>query len=215
MAIEDKENVEALNKLIFGEMSGINHTYRFSGQKKIRNQSVAEHSYWTAIIAVSLARYENSMCKKYGVIKSPIIIGKLYDQCMMHDVDEVISGDINHIFKHNEESEAFKVELNKLLEKRVPNVLFDNILCGEYYKKAWKDSHKDDDYNFLLKMGDWLQLYQYAVEEYKLGNTYFLEIIKRVLWLLSQKFSNLERYSLIYAPNLIKNFIDQEWSKYE
>lgn len=214
MEIEDKENlvdVKSLDNLIFGKMSGLNHTFRFSGQKKIRNQSVAEHSYWTAIIAVALARYENMMRKKQQEILSPLNIELLYDLCIFHDVDEVITGDLNHRFKHSEEGEDFRREFSKLIDLVVPKILF-RILSGADVETSWKLSHnKNDEYNYLLKMGDWLQLLQYAVEEVELGNKKFMSKVIRVIGLIKNK-NISERYitqaRLFFVPKLIDDYLD-------
>jgi len=207
MGIQEKK----LSELVLGKMSGLNHTFRFSGMKKIRNQSVSEHSYWTAVIAASLAYYENEQRIKNGTRIAPVEVLKVYESSLMHDIEEILSGDIIHTFKHSKEGSGFINELDSLIKKVLPVQIFDKILSGDVFLKSWEDSHHDSEYSYLVKMGDWFQLLQYSVEEYELGNKNFESIILKVLELIKTK-NDAERYvqkRLLFVPDLIENFIKE------
>lgn len=203
-----KQETKDLAELVFGKMTGVNHTYRFSGIIKSKEQSVAEHSYWTALIAGSLANYENEMRRRNGKFLAKIDIGLLYQQALFHDIEEVITGDINHLFKHRKEGQDFRKLLHDLTVASVKEELFDKILNGQNYFEDWQSSHLDNENNFLIKMGDWLQLLQYTNEEYNRGNIYFTSTIKRVLKLIEDK-NNAESLKdrFLYVPDLIKELM--------
>lgn len=204
------EQVKKLMELVFGKISGLNHTYRFSGTIKTKEQSVAEHSYWTAVFAGALAKYENEMRRINGKYLSPLNIAKLYDQALFHDVEEVITGDINHLFKHRSDGVEFRTILAGLTELSIKEEIFDVILCGNQYTESWRNSHEDTEENYLIKMGDWLQLLQYTNEEYRKGNVYCIPTIKRVVKLITDKNNKeitLNRF--FYVPQLIREFSEE------
>ena len=203
-----QEDVNGLFNLILGKISGLNYTYRFSGTRKIKEQSVSEHSYWTAKIAGSLARYENKMRKENGIIEANINLALVYEHALYHDDEEVITGDINHVFKHHPEGRNFRYELNLLIKKNVVD-LFENLLLGKYFYSVWETSHDDNEITFLIKMGDWLQLLQYSIEEIKFGNKEFEKVKERVIGLLNEKNDiELNNNRLYYVPSLIKEFLE-------
>ena len=208
--MEKNPNVTKLKEIVLGKIAGLNHTYRFSGSVKTKDQSVAEHSFWTALIAGALAKYENEKRKENGKYVSPLNTAKLYEQALFHDIEEVVTGDINHLFKHRSEGKEFRKLLNELTIASVKEEIFDIILCGDIYMEDWKESHEDTEENYLIKMGDWLQLLQYVDEEYRRGNNYFIPVIKRVVKLITDKNnSELLRYRFFYTPFLIKDFLEE------
>lgn len=216
LSSEEFDILQKLENLIFGKMSGLNHTYRFSGTIKQRDQSVAEHSYWTAVIAGALANYENFMRKKKQKIVSSLDLKTLYEQALFHDIEEVITGDINHLFKNESGELKFKQELERVTRVVVKREIFDIILNGEIYFENWIKSHEETEHNYLIKMGDWLQLLQYVIEEYNIGNIYFVSTIKRVIKLIKNKNnSEKQKERFFFVPDLIDKYMVKFEEKFE
>lgn len=205
---ERKKDAEKMKELFLGKMTGLNHTYRFSGKMKNKDQSVSEHSYWTAIISLALTIYENKMRKKYANNLASLDVGKVLSMALLHDVEEVITGDINHLFKHSSSGQNFRKELDDLVKKEANLELFQKIICGEELEKFWLDSHEDSEINYIIKISDWLQLLQYVLEEKRRGNSYFQETLERVSGLLTRKtMEEIEKERLLYIPFLIRDLL--------
>lgn len=196
--------------LVFDQLSGLNYTYRFSGVLKRKEQTVAEHSFWTALIAGSLYKYEVEQRSLYKDKKIDFPLGLVYESCLVHDSEECVTGDINHNFKYYayEMDNQIKNKLEEATEKIMNEKVFSRILVGEGFWVSWKAGHEKGSLNYLIKMADWIQLLQYALEEIKAGNETFVPIKNKVLKMISDKNDLAKKEKLlIYVPELIEDFL--------
>lgn len=197
-----------LKELIFGSLVGVSYTYRFSGSKKIRNENIAEHSYYVAIIAGALAKYENEMIEKFGDVNNikQVDLLKVYEFSLFHDVEEICTSDMLHTFKAAMNRKT-KEEVDKVIDFLFEEEVAD-IFIGDKIYDIWKNSHVKNKPEYLfLKLGDWLQLLQYINEEEKLGNTNFKDIKNRGYKLILS-LTDYPVYKDYYVIKLIKHLIN-------
>jgi 5'-deoxynucleotidase YfbR-like HD superfamily hydrolase len=204
---------QSLFAMAFGRLAGINHVHRFSGSLRIREQNLATHSYWTALISGVLFQAE----LEYTVLQSKSTfsfqLGNVLQAALIHDVDEVISGDMLHTFKHNVMTKDVMQQVNTLVQKLTHKDLFiDFPYLQDFFHAAYRQSHDNVHVNFLVKMGDWVQLLQYVYEEISLGNKTMLPKLKRGINLIQQMCLDYELVEdgtderLVFVPEVMRQF---------
>ena len=154
---------------------GTNNITRWNNSRRIKDESVALHSYIVTQFADFLVErlMENAMypnisdfsCYKLKVIRS----------AMRHDFDENISGDMLYTVKSNEFNgnelakslqDFIDFKMNKIyddLDSDREKVLLKNSIC--YYD--------DKSVKAIVKVCDWLACLFYIYKERQLGNQNF------------------------------------------
>jgi 5'-deoxynucleotidase YfbR-like HD superfamily hydrolase len=82
-----------------GRVSRINHVKRYSSFPVLRPENVAEHSWWVAFIALIIS---DTLADQGIEVHTEILLRR----ALVHDVDEVMSGDVIRSFKHTNEGIA-------------------------------------------------------------------------------------------------------------
>lgn len=145
---------------------------RFSAQMRIKDESVSEHSFYTAFYAMILADLEEKIFKnkvnKESVLKT----------ALLHDIEESLTGDIIHSFKHIDKN--LNKEINRLSQKFLDN-LMDNLpeKIAKEYKILWKQAKDTTKIEGkIIEAADKLEGLIYSLNEQALGNKEFEKIIK-------------------------------------
>ena len=166
-----------LNEFIKNERN-LDKVVRFSNQMRIRDESVAEHSYHASMYAMILADMEISRGKKVDV-------EKLLRCCLVHDLEESMTGDILHGFKYSD-PELLK-NMKKMGEEFYKNLvsnLPDDITAK--YETMWKDAKDDSIEGEIIEAADKLEALMYSIEEYSMGNKNFKEMIEKIKSILDE-----------------------------
>ncbi|MFH1036449.1 MAG: YfbR-like 5'-deoxynucleotidase [Patescibacteria group bacterium] len=144
---------------------------RFSAHKRIKDQSVSEHSFHTAMYAMILADLEK---KFYG---KKLDVEKILRIALLHDLEECLTGDIIHTFKYTDKNLKTLIEKfgREYLEGLLKNL--DEEISKDYLG-FWMGSHdKNKIEGRIVEAADKLEGLFYAIDEYSLGNKEFKEII--------------------------------------
>lgn len=161
-----------LVKFVFGQHNRLSCIKRFNNTPKLSEESVAEHSYYVTFMAMVVADYLS--------IEKDIFVDmdELLRMALLHDLEEVISGDIIKPLK----SGGFKKELEMMNEKSM-HFLVDGLgEQGKYYFNSWKEAkNKITLEAMIVDLVDWLAILVYCVKEIHLGNKYFSEILEYVV----------------------------------
>ena len=152
----------------------VSHVIRFSASPQHFKESVAEHSfyvaYFTAILCDLLER------KKIKVNKE-----KAIKMALLHDLEEIFSGDILGPFKHY--SENVYLEIQKVNKELIKEVFKD--LPAELkreYILLWNEENERKSLEAeIVKIADKISLLSKCFEEIKSGNNYFKKIYQREL----------------------------------
>lgn len=132
------------------KLRGLSHTWRWNYHPRVRQESVAEHSYWVAVIVAELL---DMKCED-PIFRSRCIMAALY-----HDMEEAITGDLPSPVKRGR---AWKdVELAAF-----------NELTGEDATEV----DVDPEVKRIVKMADIVSALLFADEEYMTGNRWFTQI---------------------------------------
>lgn len=139
---------------------------RYNTIPRIKEESVAEHSY-QVIVGVK------SLCDKFGIEDN--IKLRAYDAAIMHDIPESITNDITWDAKQLF-GEEFKKQLNEIEE---------TIISG-YDEQASKDLFINKPFYIvsrelvksIVEVADVGSVINYANRELELGNSNFKEIVK-------------------------------------
>ena len=149
--IVDDYNVYKLSNII-----------RYSQQNKIKNETVAEHSYY-------VSWFVNRLCTKYSL--SDTIRLMALEAALLHDVPEVITNDITYDVKRMIPEvpallQPYEEEVIREHSSRAHKVLFNPETTDEIVAKK------------LVKHADILSVLQYCQNEEALGNKNFTELRK-------------------------------------
>jgi 5'-deoxynucleotidase YfbR-like HD superfamily hydrolase len=139
----------------------LSYLMRFAGSIKIHEESVAEHSYWTTLLAFSI--WQNYFKDK------KISLEDLFLTAMFHDWSEIITSDIIDPLKIKIKELYNKVE-DKIIIELSEKINLSNLqtLMDEFNKKSTLTG-------IIVSFADKLSCYLYINEECKLGNQNFRE----------------------------------------
>ncbi len=161
-----------LKEFFFTERN-LDRVTRFSNQIRVRDESVSEHSFHTAVYAMVLADMERANGREVDV-------EKLLRCCLIHDLEESMTGDILHGFKYSD-PELLKnmKKMGAEFYKRVVGELPDEISRG--YVSLWEEAKAGGIEGQILEAADKIEALMYCMEEYSLGNKKFKPIIDHIV----------------------------------
>jgi len=154
-----------LRQVLTGEPVRLRYIKRFSICPRVHEESVAEHSYYVAFISLMLAEDLKNQCYR-------IDVGLLLSRALLHDLDEVFSGDFIRMFKHH--NEDVNREINCAATELVANFL-QNYPAGDQRLEYWEKSKEEDIEGRILGFADFLSVVSYIWQEIHAGNVIMLQ----------------------------------------
>lgn len=138
----------------------LSNIVRYSQQNKIKQETVAEHSFY-------VCWFVNRLCTKYEL--SDKIRVMAIEAAILHDIPEVITNDITYDVKRMVPEvcallQPYEEEAIKEHSTRAHNILFHPETIEEQLAKA------------IVKHADILSVMQYCQNEEGLGNRNFTEL---------------------------------------
>lgn len=165
-----------MNSLLCGDMTRIRNVIRFSNSTRIKDESVAEHSYFTAYFALVLA------CTFSTAHNVPTSYEKVVTSAIMHDIDEAKSGDFVRHFKYSDKELKSKIEqATDGLMKGAMLGLFKSDKKDEaepaarFLHTRWKYAKEDTLEGDIVAFADFLSVLSYVVNEIACGNKKLIE----------------------------------------
>lgn len=152
-----------LSEALVGDLARLRFIIRFSNCPRIHNESVGEHSFYTALYSYMIG----TGLKFCGW---EIDMGRLLGKALMHDVDECFSGDFIRMFKHS--SPALKSEIDKassVFTQKLAKNLSSSKLLSDTFFNDWKKA-KEEDEGRVVAFADYLSVLSYVMQEIELGN---------------------------------------------
>jgi 5'-deoxynucleotidase YfbR-like HD superfamily hydrolase len=149
------------------ELRDLAHVKRWAIVRTLRDQSVAEHSYYVTM-------YANDIASHLGLDESVQLT--ILKRALWHDVDEILTGDIPGPHK------------KKLVDKVKANTFFQSAMGVIFGQRAHRDGQEvgDDPHRTqlvaaILKVADLLEAIHFLEEEATMGNKN-VEHLKGPLW---------------------------------
>lgn len=151
-----------------------------------QNETVAEHSFYVAMIARAIC---GVLAEKGIKVKTQEVLEK----ALVHDIEEMFSGDIIQPFKYSDST--LKELIDQLNVKSIEKA-FEGLPphLATHLKNLWQDYHAEAALeDKIVKISDRLSLIAYCLEQIRLGNRFMVEILDNGMKILSQyEFSWLE-----------------------
>lgn len=148
---------------------GLRHVPRFQNSPRIKDNNVAEHSYYVAL-------YTCILCEYLGF--DDLAIKNMLIYSLLHDVHEGISIDIPNNLKRLTKESSGAIERTAMTE------IFRDL---PYDIELISSSAKH-----IPKMADMIDALIYSVEEHKMGNKFFLPIILEIKFGLEKHIKKFE-----------------------
>lgn len=178
-----------LKSLLLGSSSRLRNIVRFSNSHRIQDESVAEHSFGTALYCLVIGEE-----LRQGGLQIDVELS--VKRALVHDVEESHSGDFIRTFKHSDPvlakaiDEAAERFSKKIFEEMAPPKSADVLY--ELWKKA-KDRTLE---GMLVELSDFLSVVSYVLREAQMGNRALLDENADSMGEYANKF-NAPRYEFL------------------
>ena len=168
------------------KIDALNNIERWSQKAMIKKESVAQHSYWVSFYALQFGEYLIHDDKvKHLVLKAAV----------MHDFDEIFTGDISHEVKNDSNvGKRMKSLLNELIDKQwsiqMPKILYNSLL-------KLNDLKLIEFIEKFVKLCDWYSFKHFLTIESRLGNT----LNDKLIIYCEENFNQILNQLEIYVEN--------------
>lgn len=187
--------------LAFNPLSRMSEVCRYSSVYQEVNETLAEH-----VAEVSTMSY--LIAKKLISMGEIVNIGDLLEKCLLHDMDEVLTGDVPRNTKYA--TTAVHTELNKVADEAVK--LIEAMLGDVSVFSVWSNA-KSGKEGVILKIVDMLCVVKKCVTEIELrGNLSFLKVVSEVEIHLGKMLSDDSTYSAFdkdESKSLLRDLVGQ------
>jgi putative hydrolases of HD superfamily len=155
------------------------HVMRFNLKPQHFPESVADHSYFTAYIVAIL-------CNVLEKEREHVDTKKALEMALVHDMEEMFSGDIVTPFKHySAEVEEAIAKVNREMIPSVFKGLPDEL--SSHFIGLWTEEGKGESTEAqIVKVADKLSLLAKCAEEVRVGNEFFQEIYEKNIQFLEE-----------------------------
>lgn len=155
---------EAVNEVMFGKITRLSHTWRYSAQPVLVRENVAEHSFWTAMIGVTIA-YETGQ---------PNLAGNVALQAIVHDIEECLTGDLVRDMKYA--TTEFREAIKSIEERFVGGLVAKMGPTGQIIQARWRGAKDNSSSGRIVRLADALSVIAYCTREATMGNNNLSEI---------------------------------------
>lgn len=184
-------SINIISEILYDPMyDQANNTVRWNGMNRIKNETVAQHTYlvtlFTRVILEELfSEYPYQATKDR-------IISETTTYALFHDFDESFTGDIIHPLKYNEVNGAeIRLQITTFLQScggRFDTQSPTHKMIRKYaFKNRLKQFQKD-----IVKIADWLSMLFYLERESELGNKGVNNTIEYCVEMLLELNENLQ-----------------------
>ena len=142
---------------------------RFGTHIRLKDESISEHSFHTALYAMILADLE----KQFG---NKVNVERLLRTALVHDMEECLTGDIIYGFKHIHPSLTKQI---KKISSQFLEELMENLpsKISKQYMELWKNAKSNELEGKIIDGADKLEGLIYSLNELSLGNKAFKPVI--------------------------------------
>lgn len=162
-----------LSTLLNGVPSLASHTMRYSNRAVLKRENVAEHTFHTMFYAWVIALDMQSQWE------AKLNIEILLVRCLVHDLEECITGDVIRDLKHADPEITRLIEIQGL--KAIQSMEKSLGMESGKLELPWSDAKVDDLEGQVVRVADCLSVVSYLIGEYTLGNRSLLDIHRNVI----------------------------------
>lgn len=160
-----------LYKIITGKLSRMSYVNRYSSFHANRRENVAEHSWWVAVISYFIALELRAV--------QHVDMQRLLERALMHDISEVVSGDVIRSYKHG------SPEILKAMQDADYENTYDMTHASEFGAidmpvfDAWQYSKDTTIEGQIVEFADQAAVAFYCREEDRSGNRSIRPVLKQ------------------------------------
>ena len=151
-----ENNSSYMKNLLLGPLSRLKNIIRFSNSHKLQHESVAEHSYSTAVYVLVIGEE-----LRLGGLEIDVELA--VKRALLHDVEESCSGDYIRTFKHSDPELASRKFAEKIFRSISPR-------SWTPLYKLWEEAKDHSLTGLLVEFADFLSVVSYVLREGQLGN---------------------------------------------
>ena len=145
------------------DLDELNNMVRWNGANRIKDETVAHHSY----IVTMFARLLSEEIFK-GDVEAKLMTTTY---AIFHDFDEIFTGDINHRVKHNQlNGKKIQFLLDEYVSQKANEKFADFSNNSDFIINKILNKDIPNHIRKLVKVCDWLSMIYYLVKERNLGN---------------------------------------------
>lgn len=185
----DQRSVLNLSGLLLGGSSRLTNIIRFSNSHRIKDESVAEHSFSTALYCLVIG----SELRHNGLV---IDVELAVKRALIHDIEESHSGDFIRSFKHSDPALSYQIEL---ASEKFADKLFNELTTAPVAKtlwSMWKEAKNRTLEGMLVEFADFLSVVSYVLREAAMGNRSLINENAESMGAYAHKF-DAERYEFM------------------
>ena len=139
----------------------LNNMVRWNGMNRIKDETVAHHSFMVAWFSRVLAE---------EIFYEDTIKLKITEYGLFHDFDEMFTGDVLHPLKYNEfNGVEIRNSIDEFLEYKINKKFSSNSKTDKMFQSVMNKDFPDF-VSKIVKVADWLSMYFYIKKERQLGN---------------------------------------------
>jgi len=188
-----------LDSLLTGDIRKASTVIRYSSIDHGRDQNIAEHSYYVILYALLIAKD----CIKDGM---EIDLQRVLVDCVMHDVDECLSGDFVRSFKYANE------EMHRMMDAMASTgckKLLVLLGCSELHENWVNAKDVKTLEGQIVLLVDLLEVVAYCISRIKVGNREMQTILRGAYEKFIKNMAGLpiyERYKTEIAE-IVMNYV--------
>jgi len=165
-----------IQEVLYGDLRRMSHVFRYSAQPVLQQENVAEHSFWTALIGITIALE----------IGQPHLMRDVAVRGILHDIEETGTGDLVRSIKY------FDSDTREAIRK-VENVFATRLFShfqqdGQLLQSIWQNAKDDSLAGRIVALADLLSVLAYCHRERQFGNTSLKQIEEDCRGLVVEKF---------------------------
>lgn len=153
-----------------GSFDDLNNISRWNGLNRIKEETVAQHSYMVSLFSRLLIE---EMAENIDKDLSTRVKLFVTTYAIFHDFDEIITGDIKHTLKYdNSHGKELRDLLDKIVSSQVSLRFDDKTSSGNLILGNVLNDFSDFEYSLkkVVKLADWLSMLFFICKEKSLGN---------------------------------------------
>lgn len=174
-----------MEQILLGRITRLRYVKRYSICPRVHEESVAEHSFYAAFIALVVGL--DLQLKGHGVL-----LAKVLSRAIMHDVDEAYSGDFIRMFKHS--SPGLKTAIDAAALNFMKNFAITAGLNGPYVD-LWSQAKDDSLEGKIVSFADFASVVSYIGQELASGNVVMREQLPDLMQFCASFYN--ERYQVL------------------
>ena len=157
-------NILNLRELVQGAGNGLRYVTRYSNCRTIHKENVAEHQYYTAFYALMLAEYVR--------LTNTVDVGVVLSRAIMHDFDEIWTGDVVRPVKHHNVKLSKQIESigAQMYQEEFVYKTTGSVPMRSQLKRFRELAKASDTEGRIVKFADYLSVLSYLDQEIRSGN---------------------------------------------